>query len=110
MIGSSVVDLGLLAQQGQAPTSWLASPLVMLIVVMAIFYVLLILPQQRRQKQVRHMLAALKAGDKVVTNGGIYGTIVGVEGDAVLLRIAEQVKIKVSRSAIAGLQQEPKES
>ena len=95
--------------QGSGPTGFLTSPIVMMIVVMAIFYFLLILPQQRRQKQSREMLAGLKAGDKVITNGGIYGTIVGVEGDAVHLRIADQVKIKVARSAIAGVQPESKE-
>lgn len=87
----------------------MASPLVMMVIVMAIFYFLLILPQQRRQKQSREMLSGLKAGDKVITNGGIYGTIVGVEGDAVQLRVADQVKIKVARSAIAGVQPESKE-
>jgi preprotein translocase subunit YajC len=49
----------------------------------------------------------LKNGDKVITTGGIYGTIVGLEDDSVQLRIAEQVKMKISRSAIAGLQTEP---
>jgi preprotein translocase subunit YajC len=81
-----------------------------LILIMVIFYFLMILPAQRRQKKVSEMLKNLKNGDKVVTNGGIYGTIVGLEDDAIQLRIAEQVKIKVSRSAIAGLQAEPKEN
>lgn len=99
-----------LLAQSQGPGSLLASPFLMMIVVMAIFYFLLILPQQRRQKQLRQMLSALKVGDKVVTNGGIYGTIVGTEGDAVQLRIADQVKIRVARSAIAGTQPESKES
>jgi len=80
-----------------------------LVVIMAIFYLLLIRPQQQRQKKVAEMLKALKTGDKVVTNGGIYGTIVGLEDDAVQLRIADQVKVKVARSAIAGLQPEAKE-
>jgi preprotein translocase subunit YajC len=78
-----------------------------LILIMVIFYVLMILPAQRRQKKVTEMLTALKNGDKVITNGGIYGTIVGLEGDTVQLRVAEQVKIKISRNAIAGLQAEP---
>ena len=78
-----------------------------LILIMVIFYFLMILPAQRRQKKVTEMLKALKNGDKVITNGGIYGTVVGLEDDAVQLRIADQVKIKVSRSAIAGLQSEP---
>ena len=56
------------------------------------------------------MLADLKMGDKVITSGGIYGTVVGLEDSAVQLRIADQVKVKVSRAAIAGLQPEVKES
>jgi preprotein translocase subunit YajC len=79
----------------------LASPLLMMVVVMGIFYVLLILPQQRRQKQTRAMIAAVKTGDKIITNGGIYGTIAGMDGDTVILRIADQVKIRIARSAIA---------
>jgi preprotein translocase subunit YajC len=81
-----------------------------LILIMVIFYFLMIMPAQRRKKKVNEMLKNLKNGDKVITNGGIYGTIVGLEDDAVQLRIAEQVKIKISRSAIAGLQLESKES
>jgi preprotein translocase subunit YajC len=81
-----------------------------LILIMVIFYFLMIMPAQRRQKKVTEMLKELKTGDKVITNGGIYGTISGLEVDSVQLRIAEQVKIKVSRSAIAGLQTEEKES
>jgi preprotein translocase subunit YajC len=77
---------------------------------MVIFYVLLILPAQKRQKKTAAMLAALKNGDKVITNGGVFGTIVGLEEEAVQLRIADQVKVKVLRSAIAGLQPENKES
>lgn len=78
-----------------------------LILIMVIFYFLMILPAQRRQKKTASMLKSLKTGDKVITNGGIFGTIVGLEDEAVLLRIADQVKIKVSRSAVAGLQADP---
>ena len=104
------VDFSLLAQS-QSPRDILGM-LVPLLAFFGIFYFLLILPAQRRSKKVAQMLAELKAGDKVVTNGGIYGTIVGLdEKDAsVQLRIADQVKIKVARSAIAGMQPEPKES
>jgi len=104
-------SLAMTATLAQSPPG--GNALVMLlpwILIMVIFYVLLILPQQRRQKKVQQMLAGLKSGDKVITSGGIYGTIVGVEGDTVQLRIADQVRIKVSRQAIAGLQQESKES
>jgi preprotein translocase subunit YajC len=78
----------------------LGNPLVMMVIVMAIFYVMLILPQQRQRKKLQQMLGALKAGDKVVTNGGIYGTINGIDGDTVILKIADQVKIRIARSAI----------
>ena len=70
----------------------------------------MIMPRSAARKKSAQMLKNLKNGDKVITNGGIYGTIVGLEDDAVQLRIAEQVKIKISRSAIAGLQPESKES
>jgi preprotein translocase subunit YajC len=80
------------------------------IAIMVIFYVMLILPAQRRQKKTQVMLGALKTGDKVLTSGGIYGTIVGLEAEAVQLRIADQVKVKVARSAITGIQPEGKEN
>jgi preprotein translocase subunit YajC len=80
-----------------------------LLIIMVIFYVLLILPAQRRQKKTTEMLSALKNGDKVITSGGMFGTIVGIEGDSIQLRIADQVKVKVLRSAISGLQPEGKE-
>jgi preprotein translocase subunit YajC len=103
---SSGVDLSLAAQSQQS--GWMQ--ILPLVLIMVIFYVLLILPAQRRQKKVNEMLAALKAGDKVVTNGGIYGTIVGLEPEAVQLRIADQVRVKVARSAIAQVLAEPKDS
>ena len=95
--------LGLLAQSQPGGIA-LFLPLIL---IMVIFYFLMILPAQRRQKKVTELLSTLKNGDKVITNGGIYGTIVGLEGDTVQLRIAEQVKMKVARNAIAGMQAEP---
>ena len=80
-----------------------------LLIIMVIFYVLLILPAQRRQKKTTEMLGALKNGDKVITTGGMFGTNVGLENDAIQLRISDQVKVKVLRSAISGLQPEGKE-
>jgi len=80
-----------------------------LAIIMVIFYVLLILPAQRRQKKTQAMLSDLKTGDKIVTTGGLYGTIASLDGDSLQLRIADQVKVKVARSAVAGLQTEGKE-
>jgi preprotein translocase subunit YajC len=79
----------------------LGNPLTMMVIVMGIFYVMLILPQQRQRKKVQAMLQALKNGDKVVTSSGIYGTVNGIDGDTVILKIADQVKIRIARSAIA---------
>jgi len=108
-LGTIVGASSVLALQSQSPAGGITLFLP-LILIMVIFYFLMIMPAQKRQKKVNEMLKNLKNGDKVITNGGIYGTIVGLEGDAVQLRIAEQVKIKVSRSAVAGLQPEGKES
>jgi preprotein translocase subunit YajC len=80
------------------------------ILIFGIFYILVIRPQQKRQRQAQtdreQMLKALKPGDKVITSGGIYGTIVAVKDkdDTVQLRIAQSVSIEVLRSAITGPQ------
>src|SRR6266849_4087907 len=103
---SSPENLPLMAQATGAGGLMAFLPLV---IIMGIFYVLLILPAQRRQKKTQEMINALKNGDKVITSGGLYGTIVGIEGDSVQLRIADQVKVKVLRSAVASLQPEIKE-
>ena len=79
----------------------LGNPLTMMVIVMGIFYVMLILPQQRQRKKVQAMLQALKSGDKVITSSGIYGTVNGIDGDTVILKVADQVKIRIARSAIA---------
>jgi preprotein translocase subunit YajC len=75
-----------------------------ILLIMVVFYFLLILPAQRRQKRHQQMLASLKAGDQVITSGGLYGTIVGLDEQSVQLRIADQVRVRVARSAIAALQ------
>src|SRR5258707_13125649 len=82
----------------------LGNPIWMMVIVMGIFYVMLILPQQRQRKKTQAMLAALKNGDKVVTSSGIYGTVSGIDGDTVILKIADQVKIRILRSAIAQIE------
>jgi preprotein translocase subunit YajC len=75
------------------------------VLIFGIFYFLLILPQQRQRRKVQEMLANLKTGDRVITNGGIYGTVVGFrDSNVVQLQVASQLKIDVARSAIASLQ------
>ena len=79
-----------------------------LILIFGIFYFLIIRPQQKKQRLAQQerdqMLNALKSGDKVVTSGGLYGTIVAVKETTVQLRIAQSVSVEVLRSAIAGPQ------
>ena len=72
-----------------------------LIFIFAIFYFLLILPQQRRQRKWQQMLGDLKNGDRVVTSGGLRGTIIALRDDAVRLRVPpDNLRIEVARSAV----------
>ena len=72
-------------------------------VLFAVFYFILIRPQQKRQKDQRQLLQNLKKGDKVVTTGGLQGTIANLSDTVVTLEIADKVKVKVGRNYIAGL-------
>jgi preprotein translocase subunit YajC len=83
------------------------SPLVQLIpfaLVLAIFYFVILLPMKKRQKKIQEFLAALKVGDKVVTSGGIYGSIAKLGEDTVQLQIAQNVRVDMSKAAIVGYQ------
>lgn len=83
------------------------SSLILMGLIFSIFYFILILPMKNKQRKVEDLLKALKAGDKVIINPGIFGTIVGVEDDAFQVRIDERTKIKVLKSAVSGLQGAP---
>jgi preprotein translocase subunit YajC len=97
-------------QQGQGGTPLLGTPL-MLILIFAIFYFLLILPQQRRQKRWQAMLNDLKNGDRVVTSGGISGTIIALRDQVVHLRVPpDGIKLEVARSAVVQKVEEQKEA
>jgi preprotein translocase subunit YajC len=78
------------------------------LLVIAVFYFVLIRPMKSRQQKVQVFLDGLKSGDRVVTSGGIYGTITRVESDKIQLQIADKVRIDISRNAVVGYQgQEP---
>jgi preprotein translocase subunit YajC len=82
-----------------------------LILIVAIFYFFLIRPQQKKAKQHREMLAALRKGDRVVSSGGLHGQVTGLTDDVVTMEIAPKIRVKVSRGSIAGvLRKEGKES
>ena len=92
----------MLQQQAQQPGSIIT--FLPLIFILGIFYLIVFLPARRRQKKTQDMIDNLKAGDKVITSGGIYGTIVGLKADRIQLRVAENVKIELSRNAVTALQ------
>ncbi|HCY84523.1 MAG TPA: preprotein translocase subunit YajC [Desulfobacteraceae bacterium] len=74
-----------------------------IIILFAIFYFLLIRPQQKKAKEHREMIGNLKKGNRIVTTGGIYGTILNIDDTTIGLEIAEKVKIKISRGNVAAL-------
>ncbi len=79
--------------------------LVPIILMFVIFYFLLIRPQQKRNKEHKEMINTLKKGDRIITSGGIYGRITGIEDNALQLEIADRVRIKIVRSNVAALAQ-----
>ena len=95
----------LMAPQGQEGPG-LVSNLVLFGAIIAIFYFMIIRPQQKREKTRQAMLSALKKGDKVVTAGGVHGSIVGVEEKTLLVQIADNVKVKVDRGSVSAVTQE----
>ena len=78
--------------------------LVPMILIFGIFYLLLVLPMRKRQKALQQLLESLKKGDRVITNGGLYGEIAAINGPTVVLKVADNVRLKVARSAITGLE------
>ena len=97
-------SLALLAANGQ-PSPVFVQPLIFLAIGL-IFYFILFLPNKKRQKALQDMLNNLKNGDKVITSGGIFGVVAGIKDDRIQLKIADQVKIEISKSAIVSKQSE----
>ena len=99
---------GLLAMA--APADQGANPWIQLIpfaLVLAIFYFVILLPMKRRQKKVQAFLDALKVGDRVVTTGGMFGSVTKISDQSVQLQIAPNVRVDISRAAIVGFQGQP---
>jgi preprotein translocase subunit YajC len=92
------------AQAAAPPPVWMQ--FLPLVLIVAIFYFVAILPMRRRQQQLQRTIDALQKGDRVITTGGIYGEVAAVDPTAIQLKIADNVKIRVAKSAIAGLQSE----
>ena len=84
------------------------SGLLPMLLIIAVFYMLLIRPQQKRQKQLQDTIAQLKAGDRIVTTGGVIGTITTVRDTSFLIRSADKSILEIARSAVAGIDEEEK--
>ncbi|MBZ5495148.1 MAG: preprotein translocase subunit YajC [Acidobacteriia bacterium] len=74
------------------------------LIIGVIFYLLVFMPMRKRQKKLEALIGALRNGDKVITSSGIYAVVAGVKDKTLILKISDQVKIEVAKSAIAGLQ------
>jgi len=81
----------------------LMSTLLMFALIIGIFYFMILRPQQKRQKEREKMLSAVKKGDKIITAGGLHGTIAGMDEKTILLEVATNVKLKFDRSAVASI-------
>ena len=79
-----------------------------MLLIIGVFYILLIRPQQKRQRELQETISQLKAGDRVVTTGGIIGTITTVRDTSLLIRSADKSILEIARSAVAGIQEEEK--
>jgi len=84
----------------------LGGALLPMLLIFGVFYLLLIRPQQRKQRQLQATIAELKAGDKVVTTGGIIGTITAVRDSSFLIRSADKSILEIARTAVAGVDAE----
>jgi preprotein translocase subunit YajC len=82
--------------------------LVPMLLVFGVFYLLLIRPQQKKQRQLQTQIAGLKAGDKIVTTGGIVGIITAVKDTSFLVRSADKTILEIARTAVAGIDAEEK--
>jgi len=79
------------------------SSLIMMVVIFAIFYFILIRPQQKKMKEHKKLVEELKKGDRIVTSGGIYGTVENTTPETLTVKIAEGVKVKITRGSVGAV-------
>ena len=94
----------LLTLAQQADSANLLLQFAPILIIGVIFYLLIFMPMRKRQKKLESVISVLRNGDKVITNSGIYGVVAGVKEKTLILKISDQVKIEIAKSAIAGLQ------
>ena len=103
---STILALGGAPQNGEPHPM---ASLVLMVVIFSIFYFVLILPMRTKQRKLDELVKGLKAGDKVIVNPGIFGTIERVEEDSFQVRVDDRTKLKVLKSAVSGLQGQPQQ-
>ena len=94
------------APAGDQPAQSMFGLLVPMALILVIFYFLLIRPANKKQKSLQQMIEGLKNGDKIITTGGLHGVVAGITDDIIQLKVAPNVKIEISRNAVASLQSE----
>jgi preprotein translocase subunit YajC len=95
------IHLLAMAPQNGGQGGGMFSTLIMFGLIILIFYFMILRPQQKRAKERDKMLSEIQKGDKIITAGGVHGTVVGIEDKTYLIQIAENVKVKYEKSAIA---------
>lgn len=88
---------------GGGPAGLLGSPYVLLILLFGVFYLILFRPQQKRQQALQKMISELKAGDRIITTGGIIATVTAVRERSLLVRTADKSILEVTRASVAGM-------
>lgn len=104
MISSFVIAMA--PPQGGSGDSGLMSTLIMFGLIIGIFYFLILRPQQKRQKEREKLLESVKKGDRVITAGGLHGTVAGLDEKTLLIQVADNVKMKFERSAVTTIVKE----
>lgn len=94
----------------QGGSGFMSSILPMMIVMFAVIYFFMIRPEQKKHKEKQNLLSNLKKGDKVLTIGGVYGTIAGVKDDSFMLKISDNTTVRIAKTAVANVIKEKEES
>lgn len=103
MIATGFLTFSQQARPAPAGGGSFITALVPFILVFVIFYLLIIMPSRKKQKKHQAMVEQLKAGDKIVTSGGIYGTVMGVQKDRIEIKVAANVKIDITKNSVAAV-------
>ncbi len=103
MIFASLLMSAQPAATAPVPRGNMLTALLPFVLVFGIFYLLIILPQRKKQKKHQDMVNALKAGDRIITTGGIFGTVMGVQPDRIELKVSANVKIDITKSAVGAI-------